>query len=568
MIAKITRGKNIASLLGYLYGPGRANEHTDPHLVASWDGFAPDPGRTDDFTATKKRLVNALNLRVHQAGDRAPEQHVWHCSIRAAPEDPILSDEDWAAIARRIVHATGIAPNGDPDGCRWAAVRHADDHIHIAATTVRGDLRPARHWNDYLTADRELAAIETDYGLRQVARHRTAAKHPTRAEKEKSRRSGHQLTARERLRATVHTALSAATSTEEFIGLLADTDGILVQVQHFPSGDIRGYKIALDDDTNAAGQPVWFSGSKLAPDLSLPKIHERLNAGNDTSTSDRRVQSSRNPWHEATAATEQIPERLDQGDDAASQAHLAALGETLDALPLIAPTPLRAQLRQAAIAFERETRSRFRAEHHHARVLRSAARAMLRESTTDDGTGLAMLLDAAILAVIAAARWHELRQHDQQVSAAHQARLHLQIAYDQAAEAPLAALVQRKPPEQTAARHLAQIRQTVPGHAEQILADPACDTLIAVLTDAEASGHNPAQLVQQAADQRALDDAHSPARVLTWRIQRLDERHTPSLRTYAPQARSTSARARPTTKVAEQTVPVANPPTLRPHHSR
>jgi hypothetical protein len=444
---------------------------------------------------------------------------VWHCSIRAAPEDRILSDEDWAAIARRIVHATGIAPNGDPDGCRWAAIRHADDHIHIAATTVRGDLRPARHWNDYLTADRELAAIEKDYGLRQVARgDRTAAKRPTRAEKEKARRTGHQLTARERLRTTVRTALSAATSTEEFIGLLTDTDSVLIEVQYFPSGDIRGYKVALADDTNAAGQPVWFSGSKLAPDLSLPKIHERLNAGNDTSTSDRGRTVS--PWHEATAATEQIPERLEQGDDAASQAHLAALGEALDSLPLIAPPPLRAQLRQAATAFERATRSRIRAEHHHARVLRSAVRAMLREPTTDDGTGLAMLLDAAILAVIAAIRWHQLRQHDQQVAAAHQARLHLQAAYDQAAAEPLAVLASRRPLQQTIDRHLAEIRQALPEHAEQVLDDPACDALTTALTDAEAAGHNPAQLLQQAADQRALNDAHSPARVLTWRIQR------------------------------------------------
>lgn len=560
MIAKITRGKNTASLIGYLYGPGRANEHTDPHLVASWDGFAPDPGRTDDFTTTKKQLVNALNLRVHQAGDRAPEQHVWHCSIRAAPEDRILSDEDWADIARRIVHATGIAPNGDPDGCRWAAVRHADDHIHIAATTVRGDLRSARHWNDYLTAKAELGAVEQDYGLRRVALgDRTAAQRPTRAEKEKSRRSGHQLTARERLRTIVRTALSAATSTEEFIGLLTDTDGILIEVQHFPSGDIRGYKVALADDTNAAGQPVWFSGSKLAPDLSLPKIHERLNADNDTSTSDHKGRSSRNPWHEATAATEEIPECLEQGDDAASQAHLAALGEALDALPLIAPPPLRAQLRQAATAFERATRSRIRAEHHHARALRSAIRALVRApAPAGDGDGLAMLLDAAILAVIAATRWHQLRQHDQQVAAANQARLHLQAASDQAADAPLAALARRKPPKQTVDRQVFPIRQAVPGHAERVLADPACDALTSVLTDAEAAGHNPAQLLQQAADQRALDDARFPARVLTWRIQRLTTAGTPTGHDAATHAHG-SASKRPLT-----ITPAPHPPAPQP----
>ncbi|MCW5250741.1 hypothetical protein [Streptomyces sp. SHP 1-2] len=44
MIAKISSGKSTAGLSRYLYGPGRANEHTDPDLVASRDGYAPDPG--------------------------------------------------------------------------------------------------------------------------------------------------------------------------------------------------------------------------------------------------------------------------------------------------------------------------------------------------------------------------------------------------------------------------------------------------------------------------------------------------------------------------------------------
>lgn len=38
MIAKVgRRGRNTAGVLRYLFGRGRANEHTDPHLVASSD---------------------------------------------------------------------------------------------------------------------------------------------------------------------------------------------------------------------------------------------------------------------------------------------------------------------------------------------------------------------------------------------------------------------------------------------------------------------------------------------------------------------------------------------------
>ncbi|MEU9379705.1 mobilization protein [Streptomyces sp. NPDC048279] len=539
MIAKISGGQDTAGLIRYLFDTKRAKDHTDPHLVASWDSFAPDPGRTDDFEATKKLLVADLDLHVKQTRrlGRAPEKHTWHCSIRAAKSDRHLSDEEWADIARRVVATTGIDPDGDPDGCRWVAVRHAPDHIHIAATKVRADLRTARHWNDYLTADHELAAIEKEFGLFQVVRgDRTAAERPTRAEQEKARRAGHDKTARERLRTTVRTAVAAASTIEEFVDLLSRIDGVLVEIVHFPSGDVRGYKVAVADD---AQSPIWYSGSKLAPDLSLPKIQERLASMGPQPT----VQSGRrrpNPWHQATAAAERIPHHFDQPDDEASQGHLAAFGEALDALPLVTPQAVRHQLREAATAFERATRSRIRADHHHARALRGAVRAMLREPAPKDGAALAMFLDAAILVVIAAARWHQLRHHDQQVAAAHQALVQLQAAYDLAA-APLTALAQRRPPQQTVDRHIRHLRQAVPDHAEQVVEDPAFGALTASLAEAEAAGHDPEQLLQQAANQRALEDAGSPARVLAWRIQRLGVRPASSARARAAQARSTTA---------------------------
>ncbi|MGW7689551.1 relaxase/mobilization nuclease domain-containing protein [Streptomyces asiaticus] len=542
MIAKISSGKDTAGLIRYLYGPGRANEHTDPHLVASWDGFAPDPGRSNDFNAARKLLVADLDLRLHQAKrlGRAPKQHVWHCSLRASPEDRPLSDGEWATIARRVVAATGIAPEGDPDGCRWVAVRHAEDHIHIAATKVRGDLRTARRWNDYLTADKELAAIEKDYGLHQVVRgDRTAAKRPTRAEQEKARRTGHQRAARERLRSTVRTAVSVATSPEEFLDILTRTDSVQVDIQYFPSGDIRGYKVALDGDTNAAGAPVWYSGSKLAPDLSFPKIRERLTDLDTPPTTAPEARRRPNPWHQATAAAERIPQRLAQADDAAAQAHIAAFGEALDVLPILAPKELRPQLQQAAITFERATRSRIRAQQDQARALRSAIRVLRTTPVTGDGSGLAMFLDVALLVVTAAAHWHQLRQHDQQVAAARQALLHLRTAYEQAAAGPLAALAQRQPPAHTIERHAKQIRTVVPDYAEEVLEDPAWAGLATVLTEAETAGHDPERLLQHVARQRTLDDAHSAAQVLTWRILRLSQRQAPSARARAAQTRST-----------------------------
>ena len=533
-------GANTAGAIGYLYRTGRGHEaHTDPHLVASLDGLAPDPAR--DPQATFGQLAAYLDLPV-EAVDPAerPAQHVWHCSVRSAPEDPILTDGQWADIARRIVHATGIAPEGDDSACRWIAVRHADDHIHILATKVRQDGTKPRDSFSYKRAQAEARQIEIDYGLRRVTPgDGTAAKRPTRAETEKAYRTGRSRTPREQLRTTLRTVVAVATSPEEYLHLLAGS-GILVETLRFPSGDIRGYKVALEGDTNAQGRPIWFSGSTLAPDLSYPQIRDRLTATDPPANGPHRP----DPWHQATAATERIPHHLDQNDDPVSQAHITAFAEALDALPLYAPQAIRPQLRQAALAFERASRSRIHADHQHARALRNAIRAIARQPTTGDGTVLAMFLDAALLALIAIQHWQQSRHQDQQVEATRRTLAHLQAAYDQTTAAPLAALTHRAPAQPVADRHAQRIRHTLPDHAEHILNDPHWPALATTLTDAETADHDPTRLLQQATDRRALTDARSPAQVLTWRLQRLAARPAPSPRARAAQARSTIATRR------------------------
>ncbi|WP_024755961.1 relaxase/mobilization nuclease domain-containing protein [Streptomyces exfoliatus] len=520
MIAKIVKpGHKTRGVLNYLFGPGRANEHTDPHLVASWDGFAPDPGRDPD--ATLAQLADVLDLRVKQAGHKAPKSHVWHCSIRAAPEDRHLTDDEWSTIARRVLDATGIAPAGDPDACRWVAVRHADDHIHIVATKVRGDLRPPRNWNDFVRADKELVAIEKAYGLRQVPRgDRTAAKRPTRAEQEKARRTGTDRTSRERLRTIVRTAVSAATSTEEFFRVVEGT-GALVDIHYFPSGDVRGYKVALDGDTNAQGEPVWFSGSTLAPDLSYPKIAERLTATAATPAEPTEATI----WRRLAIAVDEVPDSLAHSEDEHAQAHIAVLLEALDALPVLAPADLRPQLLQAATVFEHAGRSRIRAQHQQAQATRQAVKAILRQPAPKDGALLVIALDALLLAVIAAQHWHRTRAHHQQAEAAQQAAVHLSAARRSAATDSLTALRHRgeRLPQWQLNRQVIAVRHALPDLAERILAEPDWPALAATLNEATTAGHSPARLLVQAAGHRELGTAHNLSEVLTWRLNRLRE---------------------------------------------
>src|SRR5690606_8003902 len=105
-------------------------------------------------------------------------------------------------------------------------------------------------------------------------------------------------------------------------------------------------------------------------------------------------------------------------------------------------------------------------------------------------------------------------------------------------------LARRSPGLQTKRRFAHHLQQAVPEHAERILNDPAWDALATVLAEAEAAGHNPATVLDHALGQRTLDDAHSPARALTWRIRRLGERHAPGPRAQA--ANASHAAAHPT----------------------
>src|SRR5215472_1584370 len=99
VIGKVLRGRHAGRLLYYLYGPGRANEHTDPHLVAGFGDPAelePEyrPGGTRDF----RRLAGLLEQPVAAVAGQGYDKPVWHCAVCAAPEDRMLSDAEWALV--------------------------------------------------------------------------------------------------------------------------------------------------------------------------------------------------------------------------------------------------------------------------------------------------------------------------------------------------------------------------------------------------------------------------------------------------------------------------------------
>jgi hypothetical protein len=273
------RGQDVAGLIRYLYGPGRREEHTDPHIIAGYrDPADLEPPLRASGTRDFRRLVGLLRLPHDALGKWGYAKPVWHCSMRAAPEDRMLSDAEWAQVAEDVMHRTGLCPRGqEDDAVRWIAIRHGPDHIHLVAMLARQDrTRPRVHNERYRVRDACLAA-EQQYGLRSTApADRTAARRPTRAETGKAERQQRGEPARLTLRRHVSTAAASASSTTEFFARL-DQAGVLVRLRYSTRnpGQVTGYAVAMPGDTTRNGDPVWYGGGKLALDLSWPKLTQR-----------------------------------------------------------------------------------------------------------------------------------------------------------------------------------------------------------------------------------------------------------------------------------------------------
>jgi hypothetical protein len=280
MIGKITapRGTRLAPLVYYLFGPGRREEHTDPHLVAGWRHPAElEPPLRPDGSRNFRRLLGLLAQPHAAMGEFAMARPVWHCSLRAAPEDKMLSDE-WAQIAGDVMHRTGLSQRGAEDeGVRWIAVRHGPDHVHLVAMLARQDFRRPRLDFERYRVREACQAAEIRYGLRATAPgDRTAATRPSRAESEKAARRGLGEPPRVTLRRAVTTAAACVGSEQEFFTRL-ELAGVLARKRFSTRnpGQVTGYAVALPGDTSRSGGPVWYGGGKLAPDLTWPKLRHR-----------------------------------------------------------------------------------------------------------------------------------------------------------------------------------------------------------------------------------------------------------------------------------------------------
>ncbi|MFJ4007984.1 relaxase/mobilization nuclease domain-containing protein [Streptomyces sp. NPDC090023] len=523
-------GDDTAGLLYYLYGPGKRDEHVDPHMVAAWDPFVPDPVKSDQFSIAD--LAMLLDAPVRALTGKKPPLHVFHVAVRNPPEDRTLTDAEWARVAREMMHASGIAPYTDDQGCRWVAVRHADDHIHIVATRAREDDRqPDTSWSK-LRMQEAARRLEVEFGLRRLTHaDGTARRWSKTGEADKATRRGLSEPVRETLQRAVREAAATAVNDADFFARLA-AGGLRVKQRIAPDGNVTGYSVALPGDRDSGQKPVFFPGTKLAPDLSLPRVRERW-SGPPVNA----VATAADAWRAAAEKVRAAAGQLGVGGLHEGAGEVAALGDLIVTLAVVSLYLVRSQIRKAAYEYERASRA------PGARRMEGQARQLYRESTqvlarsmsavghNDTVAALGLLL-ALVTAVEASRRWHQALEHHIQAEAAGRAGRLLHEAVEVTVGVN-AAREYRPRPRRVAARSgtarragsgatvrpmAGVVQEAVPDHADVILADSAWPTLRARLGEVESAGEDPIGVLAAVAGRRDLTSADSVAQVLVWRL--------------------------------------------------
>jgi hypothetical protein len=267
VVAKVTRGSDPKGLARYLLGPsgdesGR-NVHTDPRVIASWRGDL------EMGPAEATQLGRRLDELAERHGHGETAKRVWHGSLRAAPRDRVLGDAEWAEAAEQLVAANGL------EGCRWVAVRHDDDHIHVAAVMVGRDARRQHARNDYHRSAEAARWIEQRFGLAQVeSPDRSARPERSRTDDRIAARLGLDQPVKAELRDRVTAAAAASSGRDDFAGRLA-ASGVKLRWRRDSQQRITGYAVALEGHCNAEDEPVWHSAGRLSKHLSYGSLDRR-----------------------------------------------------------------------------------------------------------------------------------------------------------------------------------------------------------------------------------------------------------------------------------------------------
>lgn len=301
MIGKlIAVGTGPGSLVSYLFGPGRHNEHEQQRLIAGsamieagFNGvdLAGDSSArralAQEFDAAwrqvrRERGLPLIPVEGETARGAARADRVFHGVLSLGEREGQLSDAKWAQLAREFVEQMDFINSKNGADCAWMAVHHGaskdgNDHLHIAVNLVRDD---GRRWNDRQSKKRTAQSAA-----------RVAAKHSlevtfdveltsgignvSRAEWERARtaqREPDRLVARRILEGAALTSSSEA----EFVRT-ARAAGLIVMPRRGTAKEASptGYSVKVRDSEGG----IFYSPSKMDKGLGLEQLRERYGWG-------------------------------------------------------------------------------------------------------------------------------------------------------------------------------------------------------------------------------------------------------------------------------------------------
>jgi hypothetical protein len=310
MIGKIKKGHKMVGLVNYLAGPGRANEHTDMHVVAASE-LVVSVGAGEALNAENTKALGQELDRPKKTYDPGPGKrpHVFHVSLSIDPEAGVRDDAFWSQMANEYLSEMGFTGEDGLAPCRWAAIRHGvsgngNDHVHIAVSMIRED---GTRWStdrDFKRSATVLRGMEERHGLRvlgqgvktrgyaegeleSVARRRAYGRYQRELRNDPSMPAWKTLSAedrqariseqrridqpREEMTLRLRAAGAQARDEGEYVRRMRG-QGLLVRPR-FAKGttnEVVGYSVALRPTEGES--PIWYGGGTLAKDLTLPAL--------------------------------------------------------------------------------------------------------------------------------------------------------------------------------------------------------------------------------------------------------------------------------------------------------
>lgn len=301
MIGKqIAVGTGPGSLVSYLFGPGRHNEHTDQRLIAGSEMVMAGFGGVDlggdaqarsalsqEFDEAWRRVRRERGLPLipvegEQVRGAARADRVFHGVLSLSEREGKLSDAKWAQLAREFVQQMDFVDSNNGADCAWLAVHHGaskdgNDHLHIAVNLVRAD---GRRWNDRQSKRRTAQAAA-----------RVAAKHSlevtfdremtsgignvTRPEWERARAQNREPDRRV-ARRILEGAAMVATNEADFVRT-ARAAGLVVLPRRGTAkrASPDGYSVKVRDSKDG----IFYSPSKMDKSLGLEELRSRYGWG-------------------------------------------------------------------------------------------------------------------------------------------------------------------------------------------------------------------------------------------------------------------------------------------------